>query len=111
MRTRISRPIGVGKLCSLEEWNPHVRTFSERLKTLCVRKLGVLVVANPTHLTLGPLSVSRFGAAATLGRQPIHSLMNAGIPTVIGLGRRDKSVPEYHASQHVSDASQRSYDA
>ncbi len=47
------------------------------------RKLGVVVVVNPTHLTLGRLFMRRFGEVVK-GYQPIRSLMNAGIPLAIG---------------------------
>jgi predicted amidohydrolase YtcJ len=49
-----------------------------------VRKLGVVVVANPTHLTLGPVSLRRFGADGVKTRQPIRALLQAGIPLAIG---------------------------
>jgi predicted amidohydrolase YtcJ len=49
-----------------------------------VRKLGVVVVANPTHLTLGPVSSRRFGADGARTRQPIRALRQSGIPVAIG---------------------------
>ncbi len=48
------------------------------------QKLGVIVVANPTHLTLGPLFVRRFGADFAKKYQPIRSLTNAGVHLAIG---------------------------
>jgi predicted amidohydrolase YtcJ len=49
-----------------------------------VRQLGVVVVANPTHLTLGAVSLHRFGADGVKTRQPIRALRQAGIPLAIG---------------------------
>jgi len=49
-----------------------------------VRELGVVVVVNPTHLTLGPLALRRFGADGVATRQPIRKLLQAGIPLAIG---------------------------
>ncbi|MGD1096520.1 MAG: amidohydrolase family protein [Bryobacteraceae bacterium] len=48
------------------------------------RKLPVVVVANPTHLTLGGMSLRRFGPDNMKGRQPIRSLIEANIPLAIG---------------------------
>ncbi len=48
------------------------------------RKLGVVVVVNPTHLTLGELAMRRFGPDMMKGRQPIRSLLKAGVPLAIG---------------------------
>jgi predicted amidohydrolase YtcJ len=48
------------------------------------KRLGVVVVVNPTHLTLGELFIQRFGSAFAKTYQPIRSLVNAGIPVVIG---------------------------
>jgi predicted amidohydrolase YtcJ len=48
------------------------------------RRLGVVVVVNPTHLRLDPLSRRRFGAAEAGARHPVRSLMDAGVPLAIG---------------------------
>lgn len=48
------------------------------------RELGVVVVANPTHLTLGQLFLRRFGPDFMRGYQPIRSLLNAGVRLAIG---------------------------
>lgn len=47
------------------------------------KKLGVVVVQNPTHFTLGELFVPRFGTERAAVFQPFRSLIDAGIPLVI----------------------------
>jgi predicted amidohydrolase YtcJ len=48
------------------------------------RKLGVVVVFNPTHLTLGPLAARRFGPERMSAYQPVRALLEEGIPLAIG---------------------------
>ncbi len=48
------------------------------------KDLGVIVVVNPTHFTLGELLVKRFGPERAEQVQPLRSLLNAGIPLAIG---------------------------
>lgn len=47
------------------------------------RKLGVIVVQNPTHLQIGELAVQRFGANRAAMQRPLRSLLAAGIPIVL----------------------------
>ena len=48
------------------------------------RELGVVVVQNPTHLA-SPESISKtFGADRAAELQPLHSLLDAGIPLALG---------------------------
>ncbi len=49
-----------------------------------VRQLGVVIVQNPTHLTLDPLFASRFGPEGVARYQPFRSLQEAGIPLALG---------------------------
>src|SRR5712692_1250041 len=49
-----------------------------------VKELGVVVVQNPTHLTLRELCLKRFGPERAEQVQPLRSLLNAGIPLAIG---------------------------
>lgn len=46
--------------------------------------LGVVVVQNPAHLTIGPLLSARLGAARAATLQPLSSLLAAGVPLAIG---------------------------
>jgi predicted amidohydrolase YtcJ len=46
--------------------------------------LGIIVVQNPTHFTLGELFVKRFGEKRAQELQPLRSLLDAGIPVAIG---------------------------
>ena len=48
------------------------------------RELGVIVVQNPTHFTLGELLVKRYGPERTAQMQPLRSLLEAGIPVALG---------------------------
>jgi predicted amidohydrolase YtcJ len=49
------------------------------------RRLGVVVVQNPTHFTDPPeLVEARFGAERSRGYQPFASLRAAGVPIAIG---------------------------
>jgi predicted amidohydrolase YtcJ len=48
------------------------------------RDLGVVVVQNPIHFTLGDMFVSRFGVDRANQLQPFRSLIDAGIPMAIG---------------------------
>lgn len=48
------------------------------------RELGVIVVQNPTHFTLGELLVKRYGIERTSQMMPLRSLMDAGIPVALG---------------------------
>jgi hypothetical protein len=45
-------------------------------------RLGVVVVQNPTHFTIGPLLVDRFGARHRY--MPLLSLLRAGVPLALG---------------------------
>jgi predicted amidohydrolase YtcJ len=47
------------------------------------KKLGVIVVENPIHFTLGELLQRRYGPERTAVFQPFRSLLDAGIPLVI----------------------------
>lgn len=47
------------------------------------RRLSVVVVQNPTHLTLGPLFARRFGTEVAANCQPLRSLKEAGIPLAL----------------------------
>lgn len=47
------------------------------------KKLGVIVVENPTHFALGDLWQRRLGAERARVFQPMRSLLDAGIPLVI----------------------------
>jgi predicted amidohydrolase YtcJ len=49
-----------------------------------VKGMGLIVVENPTHLTLRELFVRRFGMERTDQMQPMRSLLDAGIPLAIG---------------------------
>jgi predicted amidohydrolase YtcJ len=49
-----------------------------------VRELGIVVVQNPTHLTLRDLMVSRYGIDRTDQLQALRSLLQAGIPLAVG---------------------------
>jgi hypothetical protein len=48
------------------------------------QELGVIVVENPTHLTLRELFLKRYGPERTEQLQPLRSLLEAGIPVAIG---------------------------
>lgn len=48
------------------------------------KRLGVIVVQNPTHLTIGDLLVERFGETRAQQQQPLKSLLDAGIPVALG---------------------------
>ena len=48
------------------------------------KRLGVIVVQNPTHLTLDELLVKRFGEQRAMEIQPLRSLLDAGIPLALG---------------------------
>jgi len=49
-----------------------------------VRELGIVVVQNPTHLTLHDLMVRRYGSDQADQLQPLRSLLQAGIPLALG---------------------------
>jgi len=49
-----------------------------------VKRMGLIVVANPTHLALRELFVKRFGVERTDQMQPMRSLLDAGIPLALG---------------------------
>jgi predicted amidohydrolase YtcJ len=49
-----------------------------------VRELGIIVVQNPTHLTLRDVMVSRYGIERADQLQPLRSLLQAGIPLALG---------------------------
>jgi predicted amidohydrolase YtcJ len=46
--------------------------------------LGVVVVENPTHLTIRELMVKRYGLERADEMQPLRSLLDAGIPVAFG---------------------------
>lgn len=46
--------------------------------------LGIIVVQNPTHLTLRELLMKRFGPERADQVQPLRSLISAGIPVALG---------------------------
>jgi len=48
------------------------------------KRLGVIVVQNPTHFTLGELFVKRFGEKRSEEPLPVRSLLEAGIPVALG---------------------------
>ena len=48
------------------------------------KRLGVIVVQNPTHLTLDELFAKRFGEQRSREIQPLRSLLDAGIPVALG---------------------------
>jgi predicted amidohydrolase YtcJ len=49
-----------------------------------VRELGIIVVQNPTHLSLRDLMVRRYGLDRADQLQPLRSLLDAGIPLALG---------------------------
>jgi predicted amidohydrolase YtcJ len=49
-----------------------------------VKRMGLIVVENPTHLTLRELFVKRFGVERADQMQPMRSLLEAGIPLALG---------------------------
>jgi predicted amidohydrolase YtcJ len=48
------------------------------------KRLGVIVVVNPTHFTLGDVMVQRYGDKRAREIQPLRSLLDSGIPVAIG---------------------------
>ena len=48
------------------------------------RRLGVVVVQNPSHLMIGDLARTRLGAERLSTYQPLRSLLSAGIPLALG---------------------------
>jgi hypothetical protein len=48
------------------------------------RRLGVIVVQNPTHLALGPMFLARYGADRAAKTQLLRSLLAAGVPLAFG---------------------------
>jgi len=49
-----------------------------------VKELGIVVVQNPTHLTIGNLNPDLRGIFEKLKAQPLRSLLAAGIPVAFG---------------------------
>jgi len=49
-----------------------------------VKRMGLIVVENPTHLALRELFVKRFGVERADQMQPMRSLLDAGIPLALG---------------------------
>jgi len=49
-----------------------------------VKRMGLIVVENPTHLALRELFVKRFGIERADQMQPMRSLLDAGIPLALG---------------------------
>ena len=48
------------------------------------KRLGVVVVVNPSHFTLRELFLTRFGEKRTQDLQPFRSLLDSGVPVAIG---------------------------
>ena len=48
------------------------------------RRLGVVVVQNPAHLTIPDLLRRRYGPGRTGAEQPLRSLLAAGVPIALG---------------------------
>jgi len=48
------------------------------------KRLGIIVVQNPTHFSLGELAVKRAGEKRAREAAPLRSLLDAGIPVAIG---------------------------
>jgi predicted amidohydrolase YtcJ len=48
------------------------------------KNMGVIVVQNPTHFTIGPLLTQRYGAARAVQNQPVRSLQRGGVRLAIG---------------------------
>jgi predicted amidohydrolase YtcJ len=48
------------------------------------RRLGVVVVANPSHFTLNELLLARLGPARFSAAEPLRSLLDAGVPLALG---------------------------
>ena len=48
------------------------------------KALGVMVVQNPAHFTIGALLAKRYGPQRAAQSQPVRSLIDAGIPLAIG---------------------------
>jgi len=46
--------------------------------------LGIIVVQNPTHLTIGDLLLRRFGSSEATLMQPMKSLADKGVPLALG---------------------------
>jgi len=49
-----------------------------------VRRLGIVVVQNPSHFTLDKLFAQRYGAERVARWMPLQSLLKAGIPVALG---------------------------
>lgn len=49
-----------------------------------IKKLGIIVVQNPTHFAFPDLMARRFGPERIADIQPFRSLLDAGIPVAIG---------------------------
>ncbi|MHB1329854.1 MAG: amidohydrolase, partial [Gemmatimonadales bacterium] len=49
-----------------------------------VRRLGIVVVQNPSHLALGPMVNARYGPARVRTYQPMRSLLDHGIMLALG---------------------------
>lgn len=49
-----------------------------------IKRLGIVVVQNPTHLALGELAAARYGSTRLKEFQPLKSLVEAGIPVAFG---------------------------
>jgi predicted amidohydrolase YtcJ len=48
------------------------------------RRLGVIVVQNPTHFTFGKIMVKLYGEKRAMELQPLRTLLDAGIPVALG---------------------------
>jgi len=49
-----------------------------------VKRMGLIVVENPTHFALRELFVKRFGVERADQMQPMRSLLDAGVPLALG---------------------------
>jgi predicted amidohydrolase YtcJ len=49
-----------------------------------VRRLGIVVVQNPSHLIMGPRIGAQYGAELARWIQPVRTLIDAGIPLALG---------------------------
>ena len=48
------------------------------------KRLGVVIVQNPSHFALGPMAVARYGPARLRTLQPVKSLLSNGIMLALG---------------------------
>jgi predicted amidohydrolase YtcJ len=77
------------KIAPAERWRPlRVRIehgeFLTRDRFDRVRRLGVVNVQNPAHLTIPEVMTARYGADRVTTVQPLKSIVAAGIPLALG---------------------------